>query len=95
MPDRLPPSLQRRHARNQHEAEERLLEKYAVLRDVRLAILWPGSGDPDADTWVVAAEEMGLTTKAVGEGIFLFLKDGTPMFAAIDGPGGAFTAVVT
>lgn len=96
MPDPLPPSLKRRAASTQRQLEDRLLSRFAVMRDVRLSILWPRPGDPDLDTWIIAAEGMGLTVAyAVAENVATFSKDGERQFLAFGAPGGAITAILT
>lgn len=91
MPD-LPPSLKRKGARSDHEREQQLLERHRLMRDVRKAILWPHSGDPDLDTWIMAAEEMGFTVALAGE-VATFAHgegdDKSVVFQAWDTPVGA------
>lgn len=52
----LPNSIRRRTAGLAQQRESALLDSFEKVRDVQTAIL----GEPDADTYLVAAEEMGL-----------------------------------
>lgn len=91
--DKAPRLVRRMGAHKQHMDEVTLLENFEVMHDVRLAILWSAPGEPDLDTWIVAAEEMGLTVAMAGE-VAVFSKDSKARFLGFQVAWGAQMAVL-